>query len=131
MILAPHLTFDGQCEAAFEFYAKVFGGEITSLNRYEGSPIEVPVNFDQKIMHAELVFENNSIHGSDQPEKKVANNSSMSLSFVEVFVMDDIFKNLASGGIITMPLQDTFWGARYGTVTDKFGVLWEFNCDLN
>lgn len=131
MILAPHLTFDGQCEAAFEFYATVFGGEITSLNRYEVTPIEVPASFEQKVMHAELVFENNRLHGSDQPEKKVANNSSINLSFVEVFVMDDIFKNLAAGGKITMPLQDTFWGARYGTLTDKFGILWEFNCDLN
>ncbi len=131
MILAPHLVFNGQCEAAFEFYAQVFGGEIISLNRYEGSPIEVTAGFEEKLMHAELLFENNRINGSDQPEKNAANNSTMNLSFMEVFVMDDVFKNLAKGGKITMPLQDTFWGARYGTLTDQFGINWSFNCDLN
>lgn len=131
MILAPHLVFNGQCEAAFEFYAQVFGGEIISLNRYEGSPIEVTAGFEEKLMHAELLFENNRINGSDQPEKNARNNSTMNLSFMEVFVMDDVFKNLAKGGKITMPLQDTFWGARYGTLTDQFGINWSFNCDLN
>ena len=131
MKLAPYLSFDGQCEAAFEFYAKVFGGEIIARNRYEGAPMEIPEGFEQKIMHAELIFENNSIQGSDQPNINVANNSTMNLSFVEVFIMDEIFKNLSEGGKITMPLQDTFWGARFGLLTDKFGINWQFNCDLN
>ena len=131
MKLAPYLGFNGQCEAAFEFYAKVFSGEIVARNRYEGAPIEIPEGFEDKLMHAELVFENNCIQGSDQPEKNVANNSTMNLSFVEVFIMDDIFKNLSEGGKITMPLQDTFWGARFGMLTDKFGINWQFNCDLN
>lgn len=131
MKLAPFLSFNGQCEAAFEFYAKVFNGEILARNRYDGAPIEIPEGFEQKLMHAELIFENNSIQGSDQPNKNVANNSTMNLSFVEVFIMDDVFKNLSEGGKITMPLQDTFWGARFGLLTDKFGINWQFNCDLN
>jgi PhnB protein len=131
MILAPYLNFDGQCEAAFDFYAKVFNGEVTSKNKYEGAPMEFPEGYENKLMHAELVFENNRIHGSDKPGTNIAHNSSMSLSFVEVFVMDDIFKNLAEGGTIQMPLQDTFWGARFGMLTDKFGIKWQFNCDLN
>jgi len=131
MILAPHLVFNGQCEAAFQFYAQVFGGEIIALNRYEGSPMEVPNGFEEKLMHAELLFENNRINGSDQPELNPVKNSTMNLSFVEVFIMDDVFKNLAKGGKITMHLQDTFWGARYGTLTDQFGIDWAFTCDLN
>jgi PhnB protein len=39
-----------------------------------------------------------------------------------------IFDALASGGIITQELQDMFWGAYYGSCTDKFGVQWMFNC---
>lgn len=132
MILAPYLTFNGSCEDAFRFYARVFEGEITQFNRFEGSPMEIPAGMEQKIMHAEVVFENNRIMGCDNPEAtEMPKNSSMMLSFMEVFVMDRIFNNLAEDGKITMPLQDTFWGARFGMITDKFGITWMFNCDLN
>ena len=82
MILAPYLNFDGQCEAAFEFYAKVFEGEITAKNRYEGAPMQFPEGYENKLMHAELIFENNRIFGSDQPGKDISHNSPLSLSFV-------------------------------------------------
>jgi PhnB protein len=132
MNLAPYLTFNGSCEEALNFYASVFEGELISLNRFEGSPIEIPTGMDQKIMHAEMVFEHNHIQACDDLQvKEMPANSSMSLSFVEVFVMDRIFNNLAVGGTITMPLQDTFWGARFGLITDKFGIKWMFSCDLN
>ncbi|MEO5942947.1 MAG: VOC family protein [Ferruginibacter sp.] len=43
--------------------------------------------------------------------------------------METTFAALADGGNITMPMQDTFWGARFGMTTDKFGVHWMFNHD--
>jgi len=38
-----------------------------------------------------------------------------------------IFEGLSAGANITIPLQDTFWGAIYGALTDQFGVNWSFN----
>lgn len=132
MILAPYLNFNGNCEEAFSFYAHVFEGEITTLFRFEGSPMEAPEGMEQKIMHIELLFENNRIQGADRLDiKEMPENSAMSLSFVEVFVMDRVFNNLSEGGTVTMPLQDTFWGARFGMITDRFGIKWMFTCDLN
>lgn len=132
MILAPYLSFNGNCEEAFQFYAKVFEGEISMLNRYEGSPMEIPSGMEKKVLHAEIVFESNRIQGCDDLKATEAQpNSSMALSFMEVFIMDRIFLNLSEGGEVTMPLQDTFWGARFGMITDKFGIRWMFNCDLN
>ncbi len=131
MILTPHLIFNGNCREAFEFYATVFGGNITNFTVYEGSPMPVLAGFEQKLMYAEMIFENNRLQGADSPNADVANNSSLNLGFMEVFVMDDIFKKLSEGGTVTMPLQDTFWGARFGSITDKFGIKWMFNCDLN
>jgi PhnB protein len=40
-----------------------------------------------------------------------------------------LFDALADGGKITMELQVMFWGAYYGSCTDKFGVQWMFNCN--
>lgn len=45
--------------------------------------------------------------------------------------MEKVFQRMAEGGTVTMPLQDTFWGARFGMLRDRFGVNWMFNCDLN
>jgi PhnB protein len=44
---------------------------------------------------------------------------------------DKLFTALAKGGSITMPLQDTFWGARFGMVRDRFGITWMFNLDTS
>jgi PhnB protein len=131
MILSPYLSFNGNCEAAFEFYKTVFGAEITSLNRYEETPIEYPDDYGKKVVFAEIQFENNSIQGTDLWDKNIKPNSPLSLNFMEVFIMDEVFQKLADGGKIDRPLQDTFWGARFGILTDKFGIQWRFSCDLN
>jgi PhnB protein len=39
-----------------------------------------------------------------------------------------IFGHLAEGGVVEQELQEMFWGGLYGTLTDKFGVKWMFNC---
>jgi PhnB protein len=44
--------------------------------------------------------------------------------------IDKTFNAMAEGGTIKMPLQDTFWGARFGMITDKFGFHWMFNHDI-
>ena len=44
--------------------------------------------------------------------------------------MEDVFNKMAEGGKITMPLQEQFWGAKFGMLRDKFGVSWMFNCEL-
>jgi PhnB protein len=132
MKLSPYLNFNGTCESAFEFYAKVFDGELSEISRYDGAPLPIPSGMEQKVMHVSLKFEDNEFMGSDDLQaNEMPINSQIMLSFMEVFVMDRVFSDLSEGGEITMPLQDTFWGARFGTITDKFGIRWMFNCDLN
>jgi PhnB protein len=63
-------------------------------------------------------------------EVSSGNNLSLSLNFDELEEMEKTFEALSQGSKITMPLQDTFWGARFGMLTDKFGFHWMFNHDL-
>ena len=44
---------------------------------------------------------------------------------------DRIFGGLSEGASVDMPLQDMFWGAYYGSLTDKFGTKWMVNCEAN
>ena len=69
MQLNPYLTFSGQCEAAFKFYAKVLGGKIEAMHPHAGSPMEdqVPPQWRSKIMHARLSVDGNLLMGSDAP----------------------------------------------------------------
>jgi PhnB protein len=44
--------------------------------------------------------------------------------------LEKLFDKLSAGGTVKMPLEDTFWGARFGMLTDKFGIHWMMNCQL-
>jgi PhnB protein len=85
-----------------------------------------------KILHA--VFESGELKFmvSDCPPGVSVNSGnqvSLSLNFTDAELIEATFAALADGGNITMPMQDTFWGARFGMTTDKFGVHWMFNHD--
>lgn len=134
MQLNAYLTFNGQCEAAFTFYHRVLGGELTPFSRFGESPVATDEASKNRVMHVTLTFESNVLMGSDtmpgQPLTE-GTNISLSLNIPQIMDMERLFKALAEGGSITMPLQDTFWGARFGMLRDQFGINWMFNCDLN
>ena len=131
MKVTPYIFFPGNAEEALHFYEGVFGGTISDLKRYEGSPMENIANDTQKLMHARLIFGESMIMVCDGPENTPSGgNIQLSVEFSEVNDMNSKFQKLAAGGNITMELQDTFWGARFGMLTDKFGTRWMFNCQL-
>ncbi len=94
----------------------------------------MPMPADQKnrIMHAMLRIGNGVVMTSDTPaDKPVApgGNAHVVLDFDDEADMAARFDALASGGKVTMPLQDTIWGAKFGMLTDAFGINWMFNCE--
>ena len=58
MGLSPQLTFNGQCEAAFEFYERYLGGKITFKVTWGNSPVanQAPPEWRDKILHASLTL---------------------------------------------------------------------------
>lgn len=133
MKLTPYIHFAGNAEEALNFYAEVLGGKIEQLGRYGESPMPSDEDWKQKIMHARLVFDNNIIMISDSFKgNPVSTNGNIQLSVEmdDVAKMNQVFEKMSEGGKISMPLQDTFWGARFGMLQDKFGVSWMFNCQL-
>jgi len=138
--VSTYLNFRTETEKAFEFYKSVFGGDFNShsLTRFsdmppqEGGPLlsEADKNL---IMHIELTLPGGHVlMGCDAPESMgfqivQGNNSYISLELDTRVETDRVFAALAEGGQITMPLQDMFWGAYFGSCTDKFGIQWMFN----
>ena len=128
----PYLNFNGNCEAAMNFYKNALGGEL-NIMRFGDSPAPVPEAQKNMVMHATLTFKDATIMASDgQPDQPpvMGTNIHMSLNSSDVEQGGVYFNNLAAGGTVTMPYADQFWGARFGMLTDKFGVHWMVNSEL-
>ena len=138
---STYLNFSRNTEEAFNFYQSVFGGEFTGgINRFsdippsEGMP-SLPEEDKSLIMHIELpIVGGHVLMGTDAPESMQfqvikGNNVHINLEPDTREETKTLFDALAADGKVTMPLQDMFWGAYYGSCTDKFGVQWMFNCN--
>ncbi|MBE0639014.1 MAG: VOC family protein [Bacteroidales bacterium] len=134
----PYLTFNGNCEEAFNFYKSVFGGEFPYIGRFKDMPAGSPVPDDmkEKIMHVSLpISKETTLMGSDASETfgQTANfgdNISLSVNTDSEEEATSLFAALSEGGRITMPLEKTFWNALFGMCTDQFGINWMVNYDF-
>ena len=132
MKLSPHLHFKGQCEQAFLFYQHCFGGALPTMLSYGDTPMAetVPAEWRSKIIHATLTFGNNTLMGADvQPDQyEKPTGFQVVLSLSDPQEAERIFAALSENGKVPMPLQQTFWAARFGVLVDQFGIPWEINC---
>ena len=127
-----YLNFDGQCEAAFNFYKSVFNKNFEMISHFKDMPDSKNIAEEHmgRVMHVSLpIGEDGLLMGSDSmsgygPPHKMGNNFSVSINLEDKAEGERIFKALSEGGNITMPMADTFWNAYFGTLVDKFGVNW-------
>ena len=128
-----YLNFDGETKEAMNFYKKCLDAKL-DLQTFGDIPGGGgPPGSENRTMHARLEKDGAVIMASDSmPGQKVVmgNNFSINIDCGSVAEQDKYFNALAAGGKVTMPLQETFWGARFGMLVDKFGVQWMLNCEL-
>jgi len=133
-----YLTFNGNCEEAFDFYKSIFGGEYKQISRFKDMPpmpgMELPENAMERIMHISLpVSKETILMGSDAnpafDDVKIGQNISMSVGADSQEEADKIFQGLSAGGQITMPIADMFWGSYFGMLVDRYGITWMVNFD--
>ena len=135
MKLSPHisLAFNGQCEAAFRLYEQCLKGTLSYMLTWGESPMAggAPPDWNSKIAHATLQIGAFCIAGSDvlpdQYEKP--RGFQILLNMDDTAAAERIFEALADDATITMPLQETFWAARFGVLVDRFGIPWSVNCE--
>lgn len=139
--VSTYLNFARNTEEAFNFYKSVFGGEFGNdgIARFGEIPVtdEMPPIPDEDknlVMHIELELPGgHKLMGTDAPESmgfkvNFGNNVYINIEPDTRNETKKYFDALSAGGIVSMELQDMFWGAYYGSCTDKFGVQWMFNC---
>ena len=138
--VSTYLNFARSTEEAFNFYRSVFGtefqGQVMRFGDMPPTPGQPPVNEDDRnlIMHMSLpILGGHMIMGTDAPESMgfklvQGNNVYINLSPDTRAETDRLFKALADGGRVEMALAEQFWGDYYGSLCDRFGVQWMFNC---
>jgi PhnB protein len=136
-----YLNFPNNTEEVFNFYSKVFGTPFTEpgFRRFrdmppmEGMP-PMPDNLSNLVMHVELpITGGHVLMGTDAPAEmgfkvQAGNNMHISIEPDSREEARQLFDALSAGGTISMPLQEMFWGAFFGSFTDRFGINWMINC---
>jgi PhnB protein len=132
MQINAYLIFNGNCEEAFTFYARCLRAELALLQRFGDTPgcEDMPTSQRDKIMHVRLQAGDQVLMASDNhPDHPYdgVKGCSIALSVDTANEADRIFDELSEGGIVVMPMQETFWAKRFGMLTDRFGVPWMIN----
>jgi PhnB protein len=129
-----YLNFNGKCREAMTFYHQCLGGEL-NLQKISESPMaaQMPSELGAHILHGTLINDGIVLMGSDMRGNSLVSGNTVGLclncnSDEEI---NDYFNNLSKGGQVVTPLHQTFWGATYGEITDKYGMNWMLSYSKN
>lgn len=134
MKVTPYLFFNGTCEEALKFYETVLGAKVAFMMRYKDMPAEAQrtPEDEPKIAHVRFTIGDDVIMASDAPPDRFnkPQGFDISLSIETPDEADRIFAALSEGAqAIHMPIGETFWAHRFGSLVDKFGTPWMVNCE--
>jgi PhnB protein len=135
MKIHAYLTFNGQCEEAFKFYADCLNGSL-ELMRFGESPEarNVPEQFHQRVMHVCLTSGDQMLMAADSipgmPYEGIKG-CSISLQVENVPEAERLYETSSANGRVQLELQATAWATRFAVFTDQFGVSWMINCNID
>ena len=130
--ITPYLNFDGKTREAMTFYNTILGGEL-NIQTFGDVKAPGPPGSEDRVMHAAITSGSVHLMASDtMPGMPFiqGNNVHLNIDCDNIAEIERLFAGFSAGGKVTMPLQDQFWGARFGMLVDKFGMHWMFNCEL-
>lgn len=127
----PYINFTDNCEAAFQFYQSVFGGEL-KLVRYKDLDNNMGLKGDDLNLIGNVMLPlvgDTVLYGSDVPKAfgqalQNGNRFEINIETESAEEAEQLYKSLAQDGTIKMPLQETEWAEQFGSCIDKYGVQW-------
>ena len=137
MSVDVYLNFNGNCREAVEFYADVFQTEAPKFQTFGEMPEHpdhpLPEGAKSMILHSRLKISGSNVMFSDTfPGMPFTVGSNISLAIVsdDRAMIERAFTQLSEGGNADMELQTTAWSELYGRLTDRYGIIWQFNLGL-
>ena len=135
MAIRPYLAFAGNCREAFTSYQDIFGGDLVVLSfadtAADAGPPPAGVNPDA-VMHAALMSEVGLLMGADDPTGNFdgkPNGFCVNAAVPDIPEAERVFAALADGGIVQMPIGETFFAPAFGMCIDRFGTPWQVMVD--
>ncbi|MDR2543491.1 MAG: VOC family protein [Treponema sp.] len=133
MKISPYISFNGNCEEVVAFYEKVFNVKA-EIVRYKDAPkdgeYQVQEGTENLVMHSQFNIGSETIMLCDMPLEHPVNNGNSIAIMAEFDNIDSAktaFEALKVGGVVSMDLQETFWSKCFGSLTDKFGIIWNIS----
>jgi PhnB protein len=131
--LNPYLNFEGTAGEAIKLYESALGAKTDRIMRFgDVAEMKVDPKHKNRVMHAALFIGEGVIMVSDcMPDQPFTTGDSVHvcLDFDDPVDMAKKFGDLAVGGKVILPVQDMFWGSKFGMLKDAYGISWMFNCD--
>ncbi|MGN7761917.1 VOC family protein [Paenibacillus sp. 22594] len=136
MAINVYFNFNGNAREAVEFYATVFGTEPPQIMTFGEAPPDpshpLPEEAKHLVMHAMMFIDGSPVMFSDvfpgMPYTE-GNNINLTLMNTDTGKIKVWFDKLKEGGTVIMELQETFWSKCYGSLKDKFGIIWQLSHD--
>lgn len=133
MKIIPYLYFNGNARSAFNFYVSALNAVPTPILTYGEGPggENFPDNVKNLVMHTELILGDDLIYISDAMLDNgviEGDNVALNINCDSDEQITAFFTNLSKDAKeITAELEDTFWGAKFGSFVDQFGISWSLN----
>ena len=138
MSVQAYINFNGNCKEAVKYYAEIFGTDEPQIMYFREMPpnpdFELPEEALDLVLHTSLVIHDTTVMFSDIfPGMPfiVGNNISLTVLSNDMNEVESLFAKLKEEGSVEMELQETFWSKCYGSLTDKFGIVWQFSYEEN
>lgn len=129
-----YLFFNGTANQAIALYEKVLGAKVEHKQLYgDVCGDQCPEADKSRVIHAMVRFGESFVMLSDVPDARPVpkeSNAAVALDFSDLGDMTHAFDTLAEKGKVDHPLNDAFWGDKFGALSDEFGIYWMFTCRL-
>jgi PhnB protein len=129
--ILSYLTFNGNCKEAMLFYKECLGGDLYFQTIGESPMVDqMPKTMKDCILHSTLTNGNVIKMATDIVPKNgiiKGNNLSLMVDCENELEIKKLYEVLLAGGHSNHPLEDTFWGALFGDLTDQYGNYWLLN----
>ena len=126
MRLDIYLNYPGNCEEAFRFYEQHLNARFASLSRHHEAPPNpnIPANWTNKVLHAQLQIGNATLMGADIPNAQPMRSAYVTLTLDSIDEAERLYGVLTEGGEVFMKMEETFFAKRFAMLRDRFGTSW-------
>jgi PhnB protein len=123
--LDVYINYPGTCKDAFAFYEQHLGAKLLALSTHGETPgSRVPPDWSDKVIHARLELGGTVVRGADIPNAEPMRSAYLTLGLDSVEEAERVYALLSEGGQVFMPMEETFFAARFAMLRDRFGTSW-------